>query len=175
MVCRTSIKAALIIAILALSGVAVSCDPASPSEAPDFTLPTLTGGNMTLSQLRGIPVVLNFWSIGCSWCRYQLPFLEAVANQTGGVLEVIATNMADSAASVESFFGEYEPAMIVALDENAEVFVNYCQNFKNSRGSIPFTLFIDSEGLVQYVKIGAFTSEEALWDTLHDVLGVTIP
>jgi hypothetical protein len=104
-----------------------------------------------------------------------LPFLEAVANQTGGVLEVIATNMADSAASVESFFGEYEPAMIVALDENAEVFVNYCQNFKNSRGSIPFTLFIDSEGLVQYVKIGAFTSEEALWDTLHDVLGVTIP
>jgi len=175
MVCRTSIKAALIIAILALSGVAVSCDPASPSEAPDFTLPTLTGGNITLSELRGIPVVLNFWSIGCSWCRYQLPFLEAVANQTGGVLEVIAVNMADSAASVESFFGEYEPAMIVALDENAEVFVNYCQNFSNSGGSIPFTLFIDSEGLVQYVKIGAFASEEALWDTLHDVLGVTIP
>jgi thiol-disulfide isomerase/thioredoxin len=172
-------KVALIIAILALLGIGLSCDSSSPSQAPDFTLPTLTGGNITLSQLRGIPVVLNFWSIGCSWCRYQLPFLEAVANQTGGVLEVIAANMADSNASVQSFlqsfFGDYEPTMIVALDENAEVFVNYCQNFDNSRGYIPFTLFIDSEGMVQYRKIGAFASEEALWDTLHDVLGVTIP
>jgi hypothetical protein len=76
---------------------------------------------------------------------------------------------------VQSFFGDYEPTMIVALDENAEVFVNYCQNFDNSRGYIPFTLFIDSEGMVQYRKIGAFASEEALWDTLQDVFGVTIP
>ncbi|MDH4300377.1 MAG: redoxin family protein, partial [Dehalococcoidia bacterium] len=92
-----------------------------------------------------------------------------------GQIEVIAANIVDSAASVQSFFGDYEPTMIVALDENAEVFVNYCQNFGNSRGYIPFTLFIDSEGLVQYVKIGAFTSEEALWNTLHDVFGITIP
>ncbi|HJX68734.1 MAG TPA: TlpA disulfide reductase family protein [Dehalococcoidia bacterium] len=175
MVNRISMKVALIIAILALLGIGLSCDSSSPSQAPDFTLSTLTGGNITLSELQGTLVVLNFWSISCSYCRQQLPYLENVAQQAEGQIEVIAVNMVDSNASVQSFFGDYEPTMIVALDENAEVFVNYCQNFDNSRGYVPFTLFIDSEGMVQYRKIGAFASEEALWDTLHDVFGVTIP
>jgi len=172
---RMSTKLALIVGILALLGIGASCDSSSPSEAPDFTLPTLTGSNVTLSELRGAPVVLNFWSIGCSFCRQQLPYLENVANQTEGLIEVIAVNMVDSAESVQSFFGEYEPTMTVALDENAAVFVSYCQDFDNSRGYIPFTLFIDSEGLVQYKRIGAFASEEALWNALHDVFGIPIP
>jgi len=172
---RMPTRLALIIGILALLGIGASCDSSSPSEAPDFTLPTLTGGNVTLSELQGTPVVLNFWSIGCSFCRQQLPYLENVAQQTEGQIEVIAVNMVDSAENVQSFFGEYEPTMTVALDENSEVFVNYCQNFDNSRTFIPFTLFIDSEGLVQYQRIGAFASEEALWNALHDVFGITIP
>ena len=175
MASRVSIKIALIIPILALLGVAVSCSSSSPSQAPDFTLPTLTGGNITLAELKGTPVVLNFWSISCSYCRQQLPYLENVAQQAEGQVEVIAINMVDSAASVQNFFGDYEPTMTVVLDENGEVFVNYCQNYDNSRGYIPFTLFIDGEGMVQYKRIGAFTSEEALWNALHDVFGITIP
>ena len=166
----------VIIAVGALAGIALSCsNSSSPSEAPDFTLPTLTGANITLSELEGTPVVLNFWSISCPACRTQLPYLEAVAQQSGEEIKVIAINMIDSAASVQNFFGEYEPAMIVALDTNGEVFVNYCQNYNNPRTLFPFTLFVDSEGLVQYVQIGAFTSEAALWNKLHDVLGITIP
>jgi thiol-disulfide isomerase/thioredoxin len=165
----------LIITVLALLGIALSCSSSNPSEALNFTLPTLTGANITLSELEGTPVVLNFWSISCSWCRKQLPYLENVAQQSGEEIEVIAINMADSAASVQNFFGDYEPSMIVALDTNRETFVNYCQNYDNPRGAIPFTLFIDSEGIVKYVKIGAFSSEEELWDTLNDVFGTTIP
>jgi peroxiredoxin len=167
----------LIVVILGLLGIGLCCDSPSPSgnEAPDFTLPTLTGANVTLSELRGTPVVLSFWSIGCSWCRYQLPFLDAVAQQAGEQIEVVATNVVDSSASVQSFFGDSEPAMIVAFDSNGEVFTNYCQNFTNPRGYIPFTVFIDSEGVVQYEKIGAFSSEAELWDRLDDVFGITIP
>jgi thiol-disulfide isomerase/thioredoxin len=168
-------RVTLIIAVIALGGIAPSCDSSSPSEALDFTLPTLTGANITLSELEGTPVVLNFWSISCSWCRKQLPYLENVAQQSEGEIKVVAINVGDSAATVQEFFGDYEPAMIVALDENREVFVNYCQNYDNSRGYIPFTLFVGSEGLVQYKKIGAFTSEAELWNTLHDVFGITIP
>ena len=174
---RVLILVTLTIAVLAVVGVALSCDSPSPSAnaAPDFTLPTLTGTNVTLSELRGTPIVLNFWSIGCSYCRQQLPYLEAVALQAGEQTEVIAINMVDGAASVESFFGDYEPAMIVALDGNGETFVTYCQNFSNPRGYIPFTLFVDGEGMVQYKRVGAFASEEELWNTLEDVLGITIP
>jgi hypothetical protein len=83
--------------------------------------------------------------------------------------------MADSAARIQSFFRDYEPTMIIALDNNSEAFVDYCLAYNNTRGSIPFTLFVDSEGIVQYVKIGAFMNEDELWDTLHDVFGINIP
>jgi cytochrome c biogenesis protein CcmG/thiol:disulfide interchange protein DsbE len=176
------ILAIVIVAVGATVGIALSRNPSTPSDstplpqnAPDFTLPTITGANVTLSELEGIPVVLSFWSISCQWCRYQLPFLEAVAQQSEGGLKVIVINMVNSAAQIQTFFRGYEPAMIVALDEEAATYVNYCQNFDNSRGSIPFTLLIDSEGMVQYAKIGAFANEAALWSTLHDVLGIATP
>jgi len=169
------IRVTLIIAVIALVGIALSCSSSSPSEAPDFTLSTLTGANITLSELEGTPVVLNFWSISCSWCRKQLPYLENVAQQSEGEIKVIAINVGDSAATVQEFFGDYEPTMIVALDSNRETFVNYCRNYNNPRGAIPFTLFVDSEGIMQYKQIGAFSSETELWDTLHSVFGITVP
>ena len=166
----------LIIAVGAIAGITLSCDSSSPSaKAPDFTLPTMTGANITLSELEGTPVVLNFWSISCYWCREQLPYLENVAQQSGGEIKVIAVNIVDNAASVQNFFGDYEPTMIVALDVNRETFVNYCQNYENPQGYIPFTLFVDSEDVVQYKRIGAFSSETELWNTLDSFFEITVP
>jgi peroxiredoxin len=171
------IRITLIITVLALVGGTLSCDSSSPlgTKAPDFTLPTLTGANVTLSEMEGTAVVLNFWATTCRYCITELHYFEAVAQQSTGEINVIAINVGQPISEVERFFGDYEPTMIVALDSNGEVFVSYCQNYNNSRGSIPFTLFVDSEGLVQYVKIGAFGSEVGLWDTLHSVLGITVP
>ena len=169
------IRITLIIAVLALTGGTLSCNSSLLSEkAPDFTLPTMTGANITLSELEGTPVLLNFWATWCSPCRMELPFFEAVAQESEGEVKVIAINVGQSAATVQTFFGDYEPTMIVALDGNTEVFVNYCRE-DNPRGYIPITFLIDSEGIVQDIKIGAFTSETELWDTLNDVFGITIP
>jgi thiol-disulfide isomerase/thioredoxin len=140
--------------------------------ALDFTLPTMTGANITLSELEGTPVVLNFWSISCPWCRTQLPYLESIAQQSEGQLEVIAISIRDSASEIQTFFGEDEPTMIIALGKNSETFADYCQKYGNSRGAIPFTLFVDGEGIVKYVKFGAFSSEAQLWDTLESVFGI---
>ena len=165
----------LIIMVLALAGIAISCNSSLLSEkAPDFTLPTLTGSDITLSELEGTPIVLNFWATWCNPCRGELPFFENVAQQSGGEIEVIAINVGDSVSTVQDFFGEYEPTMIVALDTNGEVFIGYSQE-DNPRGYIPITFLVDSEGIVQYIKIGAFTSEAELWDILNDVFGTTIP
>jgi thiol-disulfide isomerase/thioredoxin len=166
------IVAIAIVAVVALVAIALSGGSCSPS---DSTFPIITWNETTLSTLEGTPVVLNFWSISCAYCRQQLPYLESVARQSEGEIKVIAVNIADSAASVRSFFGDYEPAMTIALDNNREAFKDYCVAYNNTRGYIPFTLFVDSEGIVQYVKTGAFASKEALWDTLHDVLGITTP
>ena len=176
------IAAAVVVAVGSIVGVVLSRVSPSPSDstpehqgAPDFTLTTMTGANITLSDLEGTPVVLNFWSISCAYCRQQLPYVENVTRQAEGEIQTIAINIVDTAAGLQNFFREYEPAMIIALDQNRATFVSYCQNFDNARGYIPFTLFIDSEGMVRYKKIGAFASEEALREALHDALGITIP
>jgi len=169
---RLIIIAILIVAVATIVGIVLSRNASSPS---DFILPIITWNETTLSSLQGTPVVLNFWSISCPACRMQLPYLEAVARESEGEIKVVAINMVDSAANIRKFFVDYEPTMIIALDTNGEAFVDYCQKHNNPQWYIPFTLFIDSEGIVQYQRIGAFASEAVLWDTLNSVLGITIP
>ncbi|HXZ95309.1 MAG TPA: TlpA disulfide reductase family protein [Dehalococcoidia bacterium] len=176
----------VIIAILALGGIALNCTFSGPSgstpqskNATDFTLPTLTGANITLSELEGTQVVLNFWATTCQYCEKQLPYLESVARQSVGNITVIAIDVGQNASKVQDFlqshFGTNETAMIVALDANGATFVTYCQNYGDSGGYIPLTLFADSEGVIQYERIGAFASEAELWNALHSVFGITIP
>jgi thiol-disulfide isomerase/thioredoxin len=166
------IVAIVVVAVGTTVGVTLSDSPDNP---PDSTFSIITWNETSLSTLEGTPVVLNFWSISCGWCRYQLPFLETVAQQREGEIEIVAINMVDSAANIQKFFADYEPAMTIALDSNMEVFRDYCLAYNNTRGATPFTLFVDSEGGVQYAKLGAFASEAELWDTLSDVLGITAP
>jgi len=163
------IRITLIIAVLTLVGGALSCSSSLLShKAPDFTLPTMTGAEITLSELEGTPVVLNFWATWCGPCRGELPYFESVAQESEGEIKIIAIDVGESASKVQEFFDDYEPTMIVALDGNGEVFVNYGQE-DNPREYIPITFLVDSEGIVQYIKIGAFTSETELWDALDSV------
>jgi peroxiredoxin len=172
---RTSLRWVGLIAIsAALAGAALSCNSSTPSEAPDFTLPTMTGGNVTLSELKGNPVVISFWYRACPYCVEELPYFERVALQSGEIT-VLTVNPVDSNSTIHAFFNGYEPAMMVTLDNNGTVFAGYCQTYGNSRGYTPFTLLVDSEGIVRYVKIGAFGSETNLRSTLRNVLGITIP
>jgi len=169
------IRITLIIAVLTLVGGTLSCNSSLLSEeAPDFTLPTMTGATITLSELEGTPVVLKFWATWCGYCAMEWPYFDAAAQESEGEITFIAIDIGESVSKVTGFFGDYEPIMIVALDETEEVFWSYCEK-DNPRGYIPFTVFVDSEGIVQYIQIGAFSSEAALWDTLHDVFGITIP
>jgi thiol-disulfide isomerase/thioredoxin len=169
------IVAIVVVAVGATVGVALSDSPTDPANPPDSTLPVITWNETTLSTFEGTPVVLNFWSISCLYCRQQLPYLENVALQSEGNLEVIAINTQDSASRIRTFFGDYEPTMTIAVDRNGQAFRSYCLAYDNAGGYIPFTLLIDSEGTVQDKRIGAFASEAQLWDTLNDVLGITAP
>jgi len=163
------IRITLIITVLALVGGVLSCNSSLLSQkAPDFTLPTMTEANITLSELEGTPVVLNFWATTCPHCIVELHYFEAVAQDSEGEMEVIAVDVGETDSTVQTFFGDYEPTMIVALDKNTEVFMNYSQE-DNPQRYIPITFFVDSEGIVQYIKIGSFQSETELRDTLDSI------
>lgn len=185
-----SIMVNLIIIVLSLAGTALSCSPSSPSDltpspadtepslpsptpqlhkAPDFTLPTMTGAEITLSELEGTPVVLVFWATSCPYCAIHLAYLEAAAQQGEGKIEIVAVNIGEDISRVQTFFGGYEPTMIVALDETEEVFWDYNSRYNNPRGFMPITFFINSEGVIQHIKFGAFMSEAELWNSLRSL------
>ncbi|MCI0549934.1 MAG: TlpA family protein disulfide reductase, partial [Anaerolineae bacterium] len=86
----------------------------SPREgflAPDFTLDTLDGNKVTLSELRGQIVVINFWATWCPPCRLETPALEKSYEQykdSGVVLLGVNLTDQDSVSEVESFVQEFK-------------------------------------------------------------------
>jgi thiol-disulfide isomerase/thioredoxin len=66
------------------------------SPAPDFTLDSLDGKSMRLSDLRGKAVLLNFWATWCGPCKIETPWLVELQNQYGSQgLQVVGVEMGD--------------------------------------------------------------------------------
>src|SRR5436853_7553889 len=65
--------------------------------APDFSLESLDGKNMSLSDLRGKAVLLNFWATWCGPCKIETPWLVELQNEYGSQgLQVVGIAMDDS-------------------------------------------------------------------------------
>lgn len=75
--------------------------------APNFSVTTLAGEQVTLSDYKGKkPVYLKFWATWCSYCKVEMPHLQDVENRYGDKIEVLAVNvgMNDSVANIQKFY-----------------------------------------------------------------------
>ena len=123
-------------------------------EAPIFILPTLSGPEITLSDLRGRYVLLNFWTTHCPPCVAEMEYFEAAANKFPGELTILTVDIRENESKVSDFFGDGEIPFIVPLDETGEVASAYGIRYT------PTTFFLDVEGNVIYAKVGAFSSQQ---------------
>jgi thiol-disulfide isomerase/thioredoxin len=65
--------------------------------APDFSLESLDGKNLRLSDLRGKAVLLNFWATWCAPCKIEMPWFVELQNQYGSQgLQIVGVAMDDS-------------------------------------------------------------------------------
>src|SRR5207245_4206477 len=70
--------------------------------APDFELRSLDGGRVSLSELRGKPVLLNFWATWCAPCRVEMPWLvELHEKYRAQGLQIIGVSLDDSGSTQE--------------------------------------------------------------------------
>jgi thiol-disulfide isomerase/thioredoxin len=145
--------------VAALFPVSAAAQGIAPgTRAPEIDLPTLDGGRIKLSALRGHPVVVTFWGTWCQGCRDEFPDLVAAQKSYGeSGLRVLAVNQRDqelSTKDVSSLIKEYSVPFIVALDERG----------KSRRScrllAIPTTVFIDSAGVIQRVHSGGISRAE---------------
>lgn len=147
-----------------------ACQPASGAPtiggpAPDFTLPTLDGRSVSLSGLRGKPVVINFWATWCAPCRDEMPLLQAVATRhAASGLTVLAIDVQEGEALVQAFVDEFGLTFPVLLDKTGEVVSRY-----RVRG-LPTTVFVDRSGNIQSVYLGPL-DEKTLETRLAGILG----
>lgn len=128
--------------------------------APVFTLPTLEGSDITLSDLRGRFVVLNFWTTKCPPCVAEMDYFEAAARKYPDELTILTVDIRESESKVSEFFGDDERTFVAALDKTGEVTSAYQIRYT------PTTFFIDAGGNVPYAKVGAFASQEQFEDSV---------
>ncbi|WP_232214192.1 peroxiredoxin family protein [Bacillus sp. SG-1] len=119
--------------------------------APDFTLQTLTGETISLADLKGEKVLINFWAAWCTPCTQELPALEEF-NKTNQDIKVISINI-DPEDHAEEFARDAGISFPVLLDEDDKVNEDY------QVISIPTTMLIDEKGYVINKHIGALDEE----------------
>ncbi len=131
-----------------------SLQPGRP--AHDFVLNDVDGRPLRLGDLRGQPVLLNFWATWCAPCRVEMPDLQAVydQHQADGLI-ILALNREESAATVRAFFyDEMDLTFTPLLDEAGEVARLY--NVAN----YPTSYFIGRDGMVTAVHLGMMTEPQ---------------
>jgi peroxiredoxin len=115
--------------------------PGKAPRAPDFTLEDLSGNRLSLKQLRGKVVFLNFWATWCVPCRQEMPAMEKLHRELKGEgLEVVAINFREEKKEVRKFFTELGLTFTALLDGDGKVSDEY------GVWSLPLSYFVDRKG-----------------------------
>ena len=130
-------------------------------EAPDFSLQTLDGEMVELSDFEGKKVILNFWATWCKPCREEMPDLQSIYAERDEDVVILAVNM-DAHNDVKGFIDSYSVAFPVLLDKEDEVSDMY------QVISLPTTYFINEDGIIVQKHIGQITYEQ-LEETLAKI------
>jgi len=171
---------ALLVVGLTARGVDTSIDSAIAKgqlkAAPEFTLPVLAYGNavgkqdgetLSLSELRGRPVVLNFWASWCDPCKREAPILEgawrAGRSQSAVVLGLDIQDLSENAKAFIEKYGQTYPQVRDKTDDTYRAY---------GLTGVPETFFIDRQGRVRVHWIGEINAEQVA-DGLKIILAPT--
>lgn len=128
--------------------------PAKEGPAPDFTLPTLAGEDLTLSYvLAEKPVVLDFWASWCPHCQRNMPRLDALSRAYDGRIMVIGINMKEGPDAVRRFIDANGISYPIVLDTGA-VAAAYGIRYTNTH------VLIAQDGTIRKILAGDITEAD---------------
>ena len=126
-----------------------SYHPPAHLNLAELELQRLDGARIDSSQLRGKPVVLNFWAPWCAPCRREMPWLQDLQKKHPEILVL----------GVESDPAEYANGIIMAADMRISFpllrMTDSLRHAVGDVGTLPTTLYIDSSGKVVHAVTGA--------------------
>jgi len=120
--------------------------------APDFTLKRLAGGNLSLNELRGKTVLVDFWDTWCPPCKRALPHLQELSETYQDDLVVVGVALArQGEATVRNYTKANGLTFEMVLFDPASTII---QDF-GGIPSIPTTFLIDTDGVIREKWVGA--------------------
>ena len=118
--------------------------------APDFALQDTTGKLHRLSDYRGKPVIVNFWTTWCPPCREELPSMNRAwlqLEQEG--IAMLAINMGEDEDTIFVFSADYPTDFPILMDQAGEVIEQWPVK------GLPTTYVIAPDGTIAYRAIGS--------------------
>lgn len=117
--------------------------------APEFSLPSLHGGTVSLSSMRGKVVLIDFWAQWCEPCKKELPQLDRLAKEYAGKgVAIVAVNIDKQRDNAERMVKQLGVTLPVLLDPAGSVAGTY------DLPKMPTSFVVDKKGIVRYVNEG---------------------
>jgi cytochrome c biogenesis protein CcmG/thiol:disulfide interchange protein DsbE len=110
------------------------------SSWPAAAKPALADSRLSLEELRGHPVVLNFWASWCIPCRDEAPIFNASARAHAGEVVFVGVNVQDFRSEALGFLREFDPPYVSIRDGDNNTFDDY------GLTGVPETYYLDAKG-----------------------------
>jgi thiol-disulfide isomerase/thioredoxin len=141
--------------------------PKIGSPAPPFTVTTFDKQKVSLTDLAGKVVVLNFWATWCAPCRVELPMLDAYLRRHPGTdlrLFAVTTEGSVPNSKLKPLASMLSFPLATSISGRAY----------GPLDGVPTNYVIDRGGIVRYAKSGAFT-ENTFDDVVAPLLAAPAP
>lgn len=128
---------------------------AADVQAPAFTLQSVDGKTVSLSQFKGDVVMINFWASWCGPCRQEMPLLDSIYKQykdMGFVL--LGVNVEPDSRNADAWLRKTPVSYPVLYDPKSEVSQLYQVQ------AMPTTVIVDRQGIVRFVHNGYLPGDE---------------
>jgi thiol-disulfide isomerase/thioredoxin len=146
--------AALLTALAACAWPAAATD--GPVAAPAFTLASRAGGEVSLADLKGQVVMINFWASWCGPCRQEFPALDQIyAKYKPMGFMLVAINVESEKADAERFLATTPASFPILYDPDGTVSGNY------GVSAMPTTVLVDRQGRVRWLHRAYKPGDEA--------------
>lgn len=136
--------------------------------APDFTVIDRDGKPVKLSDLRGKPVILNFWASWCGPCQSEMPDFQKAYESYGEDVHFMIVNVTDggreTVETARAYVDGQGYTFPIYFDTTLEAAILY------GASAIPLTVFLDAEGRLVAYASGALTAA-----TLQKGIGMLLP
>jgi len=125
---------------------------------PDFTLGDLNGTPVSAADFDGQVMLVNFWATWCTPCVEEMPMLsELQQNYAARGLRVVGIALDDpqKAGSFVAQLGIDYPVLVGTTDA-----ILVGRQFGNRAGMLPYSVLVDSDGIVRWARLGALDRQE---------------